>query len=66
MIQEIEMVTCASCGTLFPQSFLLNSECGAVAIGLDVYCSQACAEGQVVRPYEYMRYDDFDFMRGDR
>ena len=66
MKDQIEMVTCVSCGILFPSSFLLNAEGGAVAIGTDCYCSQACAEGQVVRPLRYMVFDEFDFMRGDR
>lgn len=66
MKQEIEMVTCVSCGILFPSSFLLNAEGGAVVIGCDAYCSQACAEGVGATPYQYMDFDEFDFMRGDR
>lgn len=62
----IGILSCANCGILFPETFLLNAEGGAVMIGTDCYCSQACAEGQVVRPYHYMNFDEYDFMRGDR
>ena len=62
----VTIVTCVSCGILFPSSFLLNAEGGAVAVGTDVYCSQVCAKGKVVSPYHYMNFDEFDFMRGDR
>lgn len=59
---EIEMLSCASCGTLFPDTFLLNAEFGAVVIGCNAYCSQSCVEGTSY----YMNFDNYDFMRGDR
>lgn len=57
-----EMCTCANCGILFPESFIVSGECGAVVIGADAYCSQACAEGV----YLTKPFDEYDHTRGDK